>query len=317
MKWKKLGKIFDPTEHHLSNGCIEFAQSPQTLVFKNFVRIYFSTRQKDKKGKYLSHISFIDIDKNLKKILNISNHTVMGLGDLGCFDEHGIFPLNIVRNKEKVLGYIGGWNRKISVSIDTSIGLAISTDSGLTFQRIGAGPVLTSSLYEPFLIGDPFVANYDNVFHMWYIYGTKWINTQSETDPQRIYKIGHATSKDGISWLKEGKQLISNKLNLDECQAHPTVIYFNKIYHMLFCYRQSTDFRTNRNRSYRLGYAFSNDLFNWTRNDNMVGINVSKNDWDSDMICYPHLFNFGGNIYLLYNGNEFGRFGFGLAILEN
>ena len=52
MKWKKLGKIFDPTDHTLANNCVEFAQSPQTLVFDDFVRIYFSTRERDKNGKY-------------------------------------------------------------------------------------------------------------------------------------------------------------------------------------------------------------------------------------------------------------------------
>lgn len=317
MKWKKLGKIFDPTKYKLPNNCNEFAQSPQTLVFDDFVRIYFSTRERDKTGKYLSHISFVDFNKNFKKILHISNHTVIELGGLGCFDEHGIFPLNIVKDEKKILGYTGGWNRKISVSVDTSIGLTISADDGLTFKRIGTGPVLTSSLYEPFLIGDPFVTKYGNAYHMWYIYGTRWINDPLEMEPQRVYKIGHATSKDGTSWLKEGKQIIRDKLNLNECQAHPTVIYFNKVYHMLFCYRQPTDFRTNKNRGYRLGYAFSKDLHNWIRDDDMVGIDVSKNDWDSNMICYPHLFNYNDNIYLLYNGNEFGRFGFGLAVLEN
>ena len=50
MKWKKLGKIFDPTQHKLANNCVEFAQSPQTLVFDDFVRIYFSTRETDPKN---------------------------------------------------------------------------------------------------------------------------------------------------------------------------------------------------------------------------------------------------------------------------
>ena len=43
MKWKKLGKIFNPIEHKLANNCFEFAQSPQTIVFDTFIRIYFST----------------------------------------------------------------------------------------------------------------------------------------------------------------------------------------------------------------------------------------------------------------------------------
>jgi predicted GH43/DUF377 family glycosyl hydrolase len=317
MKWKKLGKIFDPTQHKLPNNCLEFAQSPQTLVFDDFVRIYFSTRQKDDTGKYLSHISFIDMDKNFKTITNISTDTVIELGSLGCFDEHGIFPLNIVRDRDRILGYIGGWSRRVSVSVETSIGLAVSDDNGLTFKRIGDGPVLTSSLNEPFLVGDPFVAKFGNTYHMWYIYGTKWMDNPTKDAKERIYKIGHAISDDGISWNKEGKQLISDRLNSDECQALPTVINFNKKYHMFFCYRQAIGFRKNRDSAYRIGYASSDDLQNWIRDDNNIGIAVSEDGWDSDMMCYPHVFHCDGKIYMLYNGNEFGRFGFGLAVLEN
>ncbi len=164
MKWRKLGKIFDPTDFTLANDCVDFAQSPQTVVFDDFVRIYFSTRKKDlSNGKYLSHISFVDINKNLKDIIDISSHTVIDLGKLGTYDEHGIFPLNVLRNGNEIYGYIGGWNRKVSVSVDTSIGLAISHDNGLTFHRTGDGPVLSSSLHEPFLVGDPFVTVFDNI----------------------------------------------------------------------------------------------------------------------------------------------------------
>ena len=60
MKWKKLGKLFDPTEHALPNRCVEFAQSPQTLVLEDRVRMYFSTRERDSVGKYLSHVAFVD-----------------------------------------------------------------------------------------------------------------------------------------------------------------------------------------------------------------------------------------------------------------
>src|ERR1039457_2733583 len=129
MKWKKLGKIFDPTTVSLPNNCYEYAQSPQALVFDDFVRIYFSTREKDKSGKYLSHISFIDIDKNFSNVISVSTNSVIALGKLGCFDEHGIFPLNVLREGDRIFGYIGGWNRRVSVSVDGSIGFAISKDN--------------------------------------------------------------------------------------------------------------------------------------------------------------------------------------------
>lgn len=317
MKWKKLGRIFDPRDHKLSNNCFEYAQSPQTLVFDDFVRIYFSTREKDQTGKFLSHISFVDYDMNFGKILDVSKTTVIELGELGCFDEHGIFPLNVLKDKDKVLGYIGGWSRRVSVSVDTCIGLAISTDNGLTFERIGNGPILSASLYEPFLVGDPFVRVYNGMYHMWYIYGTRWHRHSIKVAPDRVYKIGHATSLDGISWTRESRQLIENKLNSDECQALPTVIDFDNSYHMFFCYRQAVGFRENRNNAYRIGYAFSNDLISWMREDENSGIDISLGEWDSDMMCYPHVFHWKGNVYMLYNGNEFGRFGFGLAVLDS
>jgi hypothetical protein len=316
MKWKKLGKIFDPTEHQLANNCFEFAQSPQTIVFDTFVRIYFSTREKDKSGKYLSHVAFVDFDKSFQTIINISDKTVIPLGNLGCFDEHGIFPINVLKTNTKILAYTTGWNRKVSVSADASIGLAISNDNGLTFEKHGNGPVLSATLNQPFLVSDAFVVVFENKFHMWYIYGTKWTQYDNNSAPDRVYKITHAISDDGINWIRDEKCIISDKINDDECQALPTVIEYNKLYHMFFCYRHASGFRTEKEKGYRLGYAYSKDLKNWTRDDDNKGIDLSLNDWDSDMMCYPHLFKVDDKVYLLYNGNEFGRAGFGLAILE-
>jgi predicted GH43/DUF377 family glycosyl hydrolase len=317
MRWKKLGRIFDPTTYTLSNHCLEYTQSPQVLVFDDFVRIYFSTREKDKNAKYLSYVSFVDINKDFKEIINISRDKVIEFGDLGCFDEHGIVPMNVVRDKDRIFAYTTGWNRRLSVSVDASIGFAISYDNGLTFKKMGKGPILSPSLHEPFLVGDAFVAIYGETYHMWYIYGIKWVKFSKDEAAERIYKIGHATSTDGISWHKEGGQIITDRLIPDECQAHPTVIYYDHKYHMLFCYRYATDFRKNRDRGYRIGYAYSEDLKNWTRDDDNVGIDLSEDGWDSDMLCYPHIFQCDGKIYLLYNGNEFGRYGFGLAVLED
>ncbi|MDP2762123.1 MAG: hypothetical protein Q8O64_17285 [Sideroxyarcus sp.] len=318
MKWKKLGKIFDPTKFKLPNCCTEFAQSPQAMVFDDFVRIYFSTRSLDaSNGKYLSHIAFVDMKKNFCDIIAVSGHTVIELGKLGCFDEHGIFPMNVVRHGDLIYGYTSGVNRRVSVPVDAAIGLAISRDDGFTFQRIGEGPVLAASLHEPCLIADPFVAIRQKTFHMWYIFGAGWKNFSSDAAPERIYKIGHATSSDGIDWAKEdGRQIIDCQLGPDECQALPSVIEISARHHMFFCYRQAHDFRNNRDRGYRIGHAYSDDLIGWTRDDSQMNIDVSDNDWDSDMLCYPHVFECDGQVYLLYNGNAFGRYGFGLAVLE-
>lgn len=317
MHFKKLGKIFDPTNYKLPNNCEQFAQSPQALVFLEHVRIYFSTRKLDQEnGKYLSHISYVDMEKDLGRIIRVSDRPVISLGELGAFDEHGIFPMNVLQHGGVIYGYTCGWNRRVSVSVDTAIGLALSQDNGHSFQRIGAGPLLAASLNEPCLVGDPFVRVYDGVFHMWYIFGTGWRNYAENSAPDRTYKIGHAVSADGIKWEKnEAVRIISDRLGADECQALPTVIKISDQYHMLFCYRQSYDFRNNKDNAYRIGYACSDDLVHWWRDDEALTFDDNGTIWDSDMMCYPHLFECGEKIYLLYNGNEFGRYGFGAAEL--
>lgn len=318
MRWRKLGKVFDPARHALPFGCKDFTQAPQALVLEDRVRVYFSTREREAtSGKYLSHIAYADFDHDFSGVQGVSAHTVIGLGKRGAFDEHGIFPMNVLRHGDLIYGYTSGVNRRVSVPADGAIGLAMSRDGGRTFERMGDGPVLAPSLREPCIVVDPFVQVFNGVFHMWYVFGRGWNAPTTIVEPDRVYKIGHATSSDGIRWKKEeGRSIISNRLGDDECQAMPTVIRLEDGYHMFFCYRHASDFRRNRDRSYRIGHASSADLINWTRDDAIMSVDTTPGAWDSDMLCYPHAFHCGNKAYLLYNGNEFGRLGFGLAVLE-
>jgi predicted GH43/DUF377 family glycosyl hydrolase len=315
MKWQKLGKIFDPRDHALASNCKEFAQSPQVVVFPEFVRIYFSTRERDALDKFLSHVAFVDMDRSFERVLRVSSHQVLPLGTRGAFDEHGIFPFSPVRVGDRIYAYTTGWTRRVSVSTDSGIGQAISDDGGETFIRQAQGPVLSASLQEPFLVSDGFVIQHDGQFHMWYIYGQRWIRSSESAAPDRVYKIAHATSTDGINWIKSQRDVIPDRIDVDECQALPTVIFQNDRFHMVFCYRRATDFRRNPERGYRLGHATSIDLIHWQRDDAPVLPMGAAGEWDSEMQCYPHLVRVDQATYLLYNGNEFGRFGFGLARL--
>lgn len=316
MKWTKRGLLFQPQHYALPNGCSDFAQSPQALVFDDFVRIYFSTRSRDAGGQYVSHIAFVDVDKSVSRVLRTSPATVVPQGERGAFDEHGIFPINVVRHDDRIYAFTCGWSRRVSVPVETAIGLAVSHDDGLTFERVGPGPVMGPTPQEPFLVGDPFVLVREGVWHMWYIFGTNWVESPADPGPARVYKIAYARSADGVSWQRDAQTIVADALGPDECQALPTVIEVDGRWHMYFCYRQATDFRANKSRGYRLGYAYSDDLQRWVRDDAHTGIDVSAEGWDADMLCYPHVFWSDGRAYLLYNGNAFGRDGFGVAVLE-
>jgi predicted GH43/DUF377 family glycosyl hydrolase len=101
----------------------------------------------------------------------------------------------------------------------------------------------------------------------------------------------------------------------NECQTTPAIMKLGDRFHMFFCYRYGLDFRATRDRAYRIGYAYSDDLVNWTRDDAQAGIDVSESGWDSQMIEYPHIAQINGKFIMFYCGNHFGKEGFGYAEL--
>ena len=319
-KWRKLGQIFSPQTW---NDGIErdwmksHAQCTSTLVFADFVRIYFSSRfNKDNNRQATSVTAYLDVDrKDLTRILKVSEKPILPLGNLGAFDEFAIYPTSVIRFENTVRLYYAGWTRCKSVPFNTSIGMAISYDEGKTFERYGSGPIISASLDEPYVISGPKVRRFDNQWYMYYLGGTKWID--NDGNPEIISKNKMAVSQDGIHWKKENRNIISDAIDDNECQAGPDVFKYKGQYHMYFVYREGLDFRSERGRGYKIGYATSMDKLNWKRKDEEAGIKYSVSGWDSTMHHYPHVFEFDGKYYMLYNGNDFGKYGFGLAILYN
>lgn len=313
-KWKKLGRVFDPSAVPNRYFIKAFAQAPCAVVFDDFVRVYFSCRpDPDANGQYVSYSAFVDLDrKDLMKVIRFSEKPILELGEIGTFDEFGTYPVSVIKRHDEFWCYYAGWTRCESVPYNTSIGLSISQDHGQTFKKIGKGPILSYSLNEPMTISGPKIRYFSNKYYLFYLTGLKWIKGIDR--PESVFKIRVATSNDGIEWRRHNKNVIPNILEEDECQSSPDVFFMNGKYHMFFSYKYSYDFR-NKSRGYRIGYAWSDDLFNWIREDDKAGIDVSDFGWDSEMISYPNILQLDNEVYMFYIGNGVGKEGFGIAKL--
>ena len=307
--------MFDPAAIARPDWMHAFAQAPATLVFDAFVRVYFSCRpEPDARGQYVSRAAYVDLDRaNLFHVVGMSEHPIMDLGGLGAFDEFGTYPTSVIRHRDEIRAYYGGWTRCASVPFDVAIGYAVSRDGGVTFEKQGRGPVLSADLHEPFVISGPKIRRFGALWYLWYIAGTAWI--LNEDRPEPVYRIRMATSSDGLQWRRLNREIIPPRLEADECQASPDVIFSGGRFHMFFCYRYSLGYR-GREKGYRIGYASSDDLERWVRDDSKAGIDVSDEGWDSEMISYPHVFELDGKTLMFYLGNQVGRHGFGLAELD-
>lgn len=314
--WQKLGRVFVPQDVTGRPWLREFAQAPATLVFDDFVRVYFSCRPpRDAHGQYVSYSAFVDFDRgDLTRIVGVAERPVLELGGRGCFDEFGTYPMSVLRDGSEVIAYYGGWTRCESVPYDVAIGMARSRDGGVSFERLGPGPVFAASLNEPMTISGPKIRRFGDRLLLFYVAGTKWKVVDGR--PESIFKLRMAVSNDGRHWERDGCDLVPSLLEPDECQASPDVLFSGGRYHMFFSYKYSSGFR-NSDRGYRIGYAQSDDLVTWTRDDAQAGIGCgAAGEWDGQSIAYPHVFELDGATYMLYLGNEVGRYGFGLAKAE-
>jgi len=310
--WRKLGLLFQPEKR--IPWMQEYAQVPTTLVLDNRLRVYFSCRpQRGPDGAYLSYSGYVDLDRDdPRKVLAVSPNPILELGKAGTFDQFGVMAGSVLPVGDEVWLYYCGWTRCVAVPYNWAIGLAISRDGGRTFKRAGKGPVLGHCLSEPYLQACPIVwRRGEHDWHMWYLSGLDWLEDCGRQES--VYVIMHATSRDGLVWNREGQQIIPSSVDF-ECQTSAAVFESEGRFHLLFSFRHGLDFR-NPERGYRIGHAWSDDLSVWHRQDEDAGLEVSSSGWDSEMVCYPHVFELDGRKLMLYCGNQFGRDGFGWAEL--
>jgi hypothetical protein len=311
MPWLKKGFIYRPEglhgwdQTHAQVVCVD-------NKYADIVRVYYSAR--DEKGR--CQASFLDLNANdLSEIVYIHPQTILTLGTAGLFDDCGIMPTWVLEvNNQKWLYYIG-WTVRNTIPYHNSIGLAVSED-GINFTKKFEGPVIHTIATEPYFNGNACVLKDDDgLFKVWYLNCTHWLEIDGKQEP--CYHIKYGESTDGINWKREGIVAIDYKDNTERGIARPMVLKEDGIYKMWYSARAGSDFRTNASRSYRIGYAESLDGIKWTRKDDEVGIDVSADGWDSGMIAYPMVFNHRDQKVMFYNGNTFGKAGFGYAIWQD
>lgn len=307
MKWKKLGLIYNANKEneslysHATIACAEHIQGDE-------FRLYFASRDKDNRG----YTNSIDINiKKPHKYYNLSKKPHLSPGDLGTFDDSGAGATWLVKSGKLRYIYYVGWNLGVTVPFRNSIGLYISKD-GLPFKQYAKGPILDRTMNEPYFCASCAVLVEGNLWRMWYLNCTEWFKGVNDKITHK-YHLKYAESEDGIHWKRDGVVAIDYDTEYEYAISKPCVIKDGDIYKMWFSSRATKDIPT-----YRIRYAESKDGINWVRINSPkdVGIDVSSSGWDSEMICYPYVFDHDGKRYMLYNGNGYGKTGFGLAVLE-
>ncbi len=317
MGWEKKGLIFSPLCNDLSAAGATWMKTHAQLPIAHHLtadrlRIYFGART----AANCTLPTYIEVDADQpQQIHYLHPEPLMALGELGAFDDSGVMPSWIVERGGMLYLYYIGWNQGVTVGYRNSIGLAVSDDGGTSFTRLHKGPIVDRSPTEPHFCAAPCVLVENGLWRMWYLSCVKWIQYKGQAEP--FYHIKYAESSDGIHWRRQGIVAIDFKSPDEAGLVRASVIKATNHYKMWYAYRSYRDYRTERQNSYRIGYAESDDGCSWTRLDEQAGIDVAESGWDSEMLAYPYVYRHKEQLHMLYNGNGFGQSGFGYAVMAN
>jgi hypothetical protein len=305
MKWENLGLLYKPESNY--DWMTSHASLPTALqINQHSFRIFYSTR--DFYGK--SHTTFVDL--NFKKwepgllLENNNKQPSFSPNTLGYFDDSGVQVTSFIKVGEILYAYYLGWTRKIDVPFSAEIGIAI-VDNKFNFKRIQKLPIYKKSEIEPFTFGYPTIFKRNKKLFMYYDSIDKF-----DCNNLNNYKFDLRCAE-----IKNGNWVYCDKILLENNnKTKPKAKAFTRPAFISTRNRTTMIYSYNINGNYKLKAAYQdhNDQHKWIIDKNFL-FKTSGQDWDSEAQVFCNIFNYDNDYYMLYNGNNYGKTGFGIAKL--
>lgn len=303
-RWKKLGLLYCPAAQGRHYKLLSHAANPLPVHLEGDVyRIFYSGRDDTNR----SSVGAVDIDISRREVVRDHLEPFFVHGPAGSFYADGVSIGNCYEVDGRRFMLFMGWQAPKDKQWRGDIGrLEVLPDLTLRLDR--EAPFMTSDDTDPLSLSYPWVMkDMSRKFRMWYGSTLTWDAGNGEM----LHVIQHATSSDGHRWKRLGLA-VPYQLGRAQAFSRPTVVHEGAgRLAMWFSYRSGSG------QKYRIGHAVSqDDGETWQLALDQSGMNMSAYGWDSEMIEYPFVFDHAQSRYMLYNGNGYGRTGFGLAVLD-
>ncbi|MGN6580942.1 MAG: hypothetical protein ACTHJ1_13285 [Bordetella sp.] len=300
--WKKLGQLYVPSGRRHPK-LLSHAANPLPVHLEGDVyRIFYSGR--DERNR--SSVGAVDIDVAQREITAEHDLPFFEHGPAGSFYADGVSIGNCYETHGVRYMLFMGWQAPEGEHWRGDIGRLVLTDK-CTLELDSDLPFMGTTAIDPISLSYPWVLpRQEGGFDMWYGSTHTW----NAGNGEMLHALHHASSDDGRQWQRNGLA-VPYILGSAQAFSRPTVLPGKDGgLDMWF------SFRSGSGEKYRIGHAKSDTATGWSLDLENCGISVADEGWDSEMIEYPFVFDHKGERYMLYNGNGYGKTGFGLAILD-
>lgn len=304
MPWRKLGRIFDPDTVQSHPKLATHAANPLPVqVDGDLYRVFFSGRDAHSQ----SSVGAVDIDLGRRRIERVFKQPVFEHGCPGSFYANGVSIGNVYSIGQTRYMLFMGWQAPADGHWRGDIGRLV-LDDGLNLKLDSQSPFMRADETDPISLSYPWVMRTaDGGFRMWYGSTQSWDAGNAEM----LHVIREARSRDGHVWQRSGQSL-PYVMGIAQAFSRPTVVESRTGgLDMWFSYRGGPP------RTYRIGGAHCANGSDWELCLSDMMLDISPSGWDSEMVEYPFVLDHAGERLMFYNGNGYGRTGFGLAVLED
>lgn len=300
MKWEKKGIVYG-AKGEFGSWMDNSAMKPIPVMVDDVLRIFVAFRTSDGVGRP----GYVDLNPyNPSEVITVSSEPLLELGDAGYFDDNGIVPCTVFEYDGKYYMYYTGYNLGVKVRFTYFGGLGIS-DDGTHFHKYSTAPVMERTEQGVLFRSAQCVVKEDDCWKVYFLAGNRFLQGAKKTLAE--YELYCLETTDLTDLSQMGTKVlpcIGDEYRI----ATPQVIKEDGLYKMYYC-------AGSESVTYDLKYAESKDGIEWVRMDDKLNFARTKNGWDSDMAAYPSVITCKGKTYMFYNGNNFGREGFGYAEL--
>jgi hypothetical protein len=304
MVWDKLGLVWTAPDGTGLSGALQ----PTPVLLGHRIRVFSGCRDADG----ASSVWWVDLDpEDPTRIVGEASTAALGAGAAGSFDAAGVVPCAVARVDDTVRLYYAGYQPPAGPAerfrVFSGVAAAPASDTG-SFTRMRNEPLLETSPDERLFRVVHSVARLpDGGWRCWYGAGHEFRPGRRKLLP--VYDIRQMDSPDGLAFPDAGEVAVPLGAPEEHRVGRPFVVRHGPGWRMYF--GAGTEETT-----YRLTFADSADGRHWRRHDGLLGLDVSSSGWDSEMVAYPAVVTTGAGTFLFYNGNGYGRDGFGVAVLR-
>lgn len=289
--------LIDAEKLYFKKVKLNYASNPTAITIADSqLRIFFNSRDfQNRSSIYSIDLLPQSLEPDYASVFLQHAH-----GKESSYFSHGISVGQLFDFHGERLLSIMGWKCYRDRHWEGRIGsIPLGADGNLA--ELVTSPWMDLDEVDPISLSYPAVLEDEDCKSIWYGSTITWDAGNGEM----VHVLKEAKLSQDGKIMKSGK-VLPYVLGSAQAFSRPAIVKIGTKFLMAYSFRGNIS-------KYRIGFMQIGDVGSASHLRGISPFLHSNNAWESEMVEYPSFFNFNEHLFMLYNGNSFGKTGIGIV----